>query len=42
MIFDIFNNYQNYSEKITNLQEITKKNNWNITNNKIIEIINEN
>ena len=42
MIFEIFNDYQNYNEKLKNLKEITKKNNWNDINNKIIEIIDEN
>ncbi len=42
MIFEIFNDYQNYNEKFKNLAEITKKNTWNNINNKIIEIIDEN
>ena len=42
MIFEIFNNSQNYNKKIKNLEEITKKNTWNNINNKIIEIIDEN
>ena len=42
MIFEIFNDYQNYNEKFKNLEEITKKNTWNNINNKIIEIIDEN
>ncbi len=42
MIFEIFNDYQNYNEKFKNLKEITKKNTWNDINNKIIEIIDEN
>ncbi len=42
MIFEIFNNHQNYNEKIKNLKKITKKNTWNNINNKIIEIIDEN
>ena len=42
MIFEIFNNNQNYNEKIKNLEKITKKNTWNNINNKIIEIIDEN
>ena len=39
---EIFNNYQNYNEKIKNLEKIAKKNTWNNINNKIIEIIDEN
>ena len=42
MISEIFNNYENYNEKIKNLEKITKKNTWNNINNKIIEIIDEN
>ncbi len=42
MIFEIFNNFQNYDEKIKNLEKITKKYTWNSINNKIIEIIDEN
>jgi len=42
MIFEIFNDYKNYNEKLKNLEEITKKNTWNNINNKIIEIIDEN
>ncbi len=42
MIFEIFNNRQNYNEKIKNLEKITEKNTWNNINNKIIEIIDEN
>ena len=42
MIFEIFNNSQNYNKKIKNLEKITKKNTWNNINNKIIEIIDEN
>ncbi len=42
MIFEIFNDYQNYTEKFKNLEEITKKNTWNNINNNIIEIIDEN
>ena len=42
MIFEIFNDYKDYNEKFKNLAEITKKNTWNIINNKIIEIIDEN
>ena len=42
MIFEIFNNNQDYNEKIKNLEKITKKNTWNNINNKIIEIIDEN
>ena len=42
MISEIFNNHQNYNEKIKNLEKIAKKNTWNNINNKIIKIINEN
>ena len=42
MISEIFDNFQNYNEKIKNLEKIVKKNTWNNINNKIIEIINEN
>ena len=42
MTFEIFNNFQNYDEKIKNLEKITKKYTWNSINNKIIEIIDEN
>ena len=42
MIFEIFNDYKNYNEKLKNLEEIAKKNTWNNINNKIIEIIDEN
>ena len=42
MISDLFNNPQNYNEKVKNLEKITKKNTWNNINNKIIEIIDEN
>ena len=42
MIFELFNDYQNYTEKLKNLEEIFKKNTWNNINNKIIEIIDEN
>ena len=39
---EILNNYQIYRKKITNLENITKKNNWNNINSNIIEIIHEN
>ena len=42
MIFEILNNYQNYNDKIKNLEKMNKKNTWNNINNKIIEIIDEN
>ena len=42
MFLEIFNNYQNYSEKIKNLKKINNNNTWNNINNKIIEIIDEN
>ena len=42
MISEIFNNYQNYNEKIKNLEKIVKKNSWNNINNNIIEILDEN
>ena len=42
MIFEILNNYQNYNDKIKNLEKMNKKNTWNYINNKIIEIIDEN
>ncbi len=42
MIFEIFNNYQNYDEKIKNLEEINKLSTWSNINKKIIEIIDEN
>ncbi len=42
MFLEIFNNNQDYHEKIKNLEKITKNNTWNNINNKIIEIIDEN
>ena len=42
MIFEILNNYQNYNDKIKNIEKINKKYTWNYINNKIIEIIDEN
>ncbi len=42
LIFNIFTNNKDFSEKITNLNKFKKKNNWNNINNNIIEIIDEN
>lgn len=39
---EILNNYEIYRKKIINLENITKKNNWNNINSNIIEIIHEN
>ncbi len=42
LIFKIFNNSEDYGEKLNNLEKISEKNTWNNINNRIKEIINEN
>ena len=42
LIFKIFNNSEDYGEKLNNLEKISEKNTWNNINNRIMEIINEN
>lgn len=42
LVFKIFNNDNEYKEKLNNLEIISKKNTWNNINNNIMEIINEN
>ena len=41
-ISQIFNNNQDYKDKILNLRNITEQNTWNKVNNRIIEIVDEN
>ena len=42
LISNLFKNDKDYANKIHQLEELNKKNNWNTINNHIIEIVNEN
>ena len=42
LIFEIFENKNDYSRIINYMDKLTKNNTWNTINNRIIEIINEN
>ena len=42
LIFEIFENKNDYSKIINHMDKLTKNNTWNTINNRIIEIINEN
>lgn len=42
LIYNIFNNHEDYRQKIYNLNKLTEKNTWSNINNHIIEVVNEN